>query len=161
MLLKIKWFSRLFLVFLPFFLSFGGRKTQKRRQNYATYKHGLTRTIPPAMERTVRVSPCSSVAKTVSAVAPLWIQLRHILHRHCVAFQDIGKLARSHGHRTLHEFRHIIAFHELPMIVGVAARQLEGLRPLAVFVDVGKERTCVLTVMSATAEHEPSTVARP
>ena len=47
------------------------------------------------------------------------------------------------------------------MEVGIAAGQFEGLRPVAVLVDVGEERTRVLTVVAATAEHHPATVARP
>lgn len=47
------------------------------------------------------------------------------------------------------------------MRVGIGAGQFEGLAAATVFVDVGDERTGVVAVVAATAEHHPAAIARP
>ena len=47
------------------------------------------------------------------------------------------------------------------MVVGVGARQFERFAATSFAIDVGYERTCVVAIITTTAEHHPSSIARP
>ena len=84
------------------------------------------------------------------------------MHWHPITgLQFVGKLLWSDGHRTFHQLWNIVALHELTVIVGVALGQLKGFRTLAVLVYVSDEGSGVASVIAATTEDHPSSVARP
>ena len=59
-----------------------------------------------------------------------------VFHRLGILFDGIGELLRPDGDRTTHEFRDIVALHELTMVVGIGTRQLKGLAATPVTVDM-------------------------
>ena len=67
----------------------------------------------------------------------------------------------SEGYFSFHEFRDIVTAHELTVVVRVGSGQFEGLGPLAVGINMGNERTGIGAVVSAAADDDPSSVARP
>ena len=96
------------------------------------------------------------------SVAPMLLtQLLHVLHRFTVKLEGVGKVLGTDGDWTVHELRDVIASEELTVIIGVGTRQLKGLAGLAVPVDMGKEGSCVVAIIAATAEDHPSAVRRP
>ena len=82
-----------------------------------------------------------------------------ILYRLGIFLDGVSKPLWTDGHRPPHELRNIVAFQELPMIVGVGTRQFERLAPPPVGIDVCNKRARVVAIISAAAEHHPPSVA--
>ena len=85
----------------------------------------------------------------------------YIFYGVTVAFQHIGKPLRADGDRPSHKFGDVVAFHELPVEVGICTWQFERLRPSAVVVDMCEEGACIFPVVSAATEYQPPAIARP
>lgn len=84
-----------------------------------------------------------------------------IFHRFAFLFEGVGKLLGGDGDRAMHELRDVVTLQQLTMPVGIGTGQFEGLAATAVAVDMGDERTGVVAVVAAAAEHHPFAVARP
>ena len=70
----------------------------------------------------------------------LFVKMWNILHLFSLVFQGISKRLRADGNSPYHQFRNIVTLHELTMVVGIGARQFEGLSTVPVLVDMGDER---------------------
>ena len=82
----------------------------------------------------------------------------NIFNRNGITLKDIGKSLWGNSYRTTHEFRNIIALHEIPMVIRIGTRQFERLRATTILIYVGKEGTRVSSVVTAAAEDHPPSV---
>ena len=81
-----------------------------------------------------------------------------VLHLFSVFLQYISERLWTDGDGASHEFRDVVTLHELTMVVGIGARQFEGLSTVPVLVNMCYEGKGKVTVIATTAKDHPSAV---
>ena len=89
------------------------------------------------------------------------IQSSDVFHVYAIALQNVCEFLWTDGDRTFHEFRDVVAAHELPVIVGVGGRQFKRFAAMPFGVDMGDEGTGESPIVASAAENHPSAIARP
>lgn len=83
---------------------------------------------------------------------------RDEFYRFAIVLENICEGLWFEGNRASHKLRNIVTFQELAMVVGISTRQFERFCSLSVFVNMGKKRTGIVTIIPATAEYHPFAV---
>lgn len=84
-----------------------------------------------------------------------------VLHVDGFTFEDVGEGLWGDGNRAMHELGNIIALHGETMGIGTGHRQFERTGGITILVNMGDERTGEGTIVTTTAEDDPSAIAGP
>ena len=84
-----------------------------------------------------------------------------VLHVDRFTFEDVSEGLWSDGDWTTHELGDVIALHGETMGIGTGHRQLERTGGITILVNMGDERTGEGSIVTTTAEDDPSAIAGP
>lgn len=84
-----------------------------------------------------------------------------VFHVDGIMFEEVGKSLGVDGDGTAHELGNVVALHREAMGIGTGHREFERTGGTTLFIDVSDERTGEGAIVAATAEDDPTAIARP